>query len=233
MGTACVAHVAVISSDSHFCVLVSSILADERTIVCEVAMDSLGSRNVGGVVGAPDLIVLDYQHASDVYRSMRRLRRRCPTSTMIVVANVPHHRGGEKLFDEGADAVCLAGSLMLPGLLNAAARRARAVNADTRIAFGDLVFDREHRRAWSAGMALSLSPREYDVLHCLFHHAPRAVGRETLTEFVWGPQNAPAPNAIEVYVGYLRRKLSRGSTVAINTVRGVGYELAFLMPSME
>ena len=52
------------------------------------------------------------------------------------------------------------------------------------------------------------------------------VGRQTLTDFVWGVTTAPRPNTVEVYVGYLRRKLSRSKEVAIETVRRAGYLLA-------
>ena len=221
--TNAVAHVAIVSDDRTFRRQVQALIVDQQMLVSDLEVDETGLIDVRASA-PPDLIVLDYQCRATVFRSLRRVRRRCPT-TAIFVARVENESSGALLLDEGADIVCIVGSPLLPALVNAAARRCRASNADTRIVFGDLILDREHRRVWNAGREMLLSRREYDLVYCLFCHAPRAVGRETLTEFVWGESEHPMPNTVEVYIGYIRRKLLHGSKVAIKTVRGVGYAL--------
>lgn len=170
----------------------------------------------------PDVVLLDRATLPEFARLMRLVRRRWPTIELVVLC-AHDDEDCARLLDEGADDVCVAGSPLLAARLHAVARRARTLNADTRVSLGDLVIDREHRRVWCAGREVVLAPREYDVLNCLFHFSPRVVGKTTLSEYVWGERSAPRPNTIEVYVGYLRRKLAGSRHIAITTVRRLGY----------
>jgi len=210
------------SNSSRFFDMVRSILSDDGTSFFRLE-SSAGTYDLT-ITGVPDVFVLDCSSVSEPALRMRHLRRRWRTSS-ILIANAQHERECALYIDEGADDACVADSPMLPSRLHAITRRARAVNADTRIVLGDLIVDREHRRMWCANIALSLSPREYDVLDCLFQRAPQVVDRDTLREHVWGSVGLPTPNAVEVYVCCLRRKVKHSSRIAINTVRGVGYAL--------
>ncbi len=71
------------------------------------------------------------------------------------------------------------------------------------------------------GAEVALSPREFLLLEHLLRAAPSVAGKDELLEQVWG--SADDANVVEVYVGYLRRKLGRDR---IQTVRGVGYRIA-------
>ena len=216
----CVAKIAIGSRDPALVTLVERTLVGEGTEILHLDADG----HLPSPTGAPqhpDVVLLDRATLEDFARRMRLAHRRWPT-TPIVVLGARDERDCARLLDEGADDVCVVGSALLPARLHAIARRARTLNADRRIAVGDLVLDREHRRVWCAGDEVVLSPREFDVLSCLFHYAPRVVGKATLTEFVWGETTTPQPNTIEVYVGYLRRKLARSKGVAIETVRRAG-----------
>ncbi|MEP6730739.1 MAG: response regulator transcription factor [bacterium] len=220
----CVARIALASGDSSLVGLIERTLADEGTEIFLLADDNC-LPIAEAAVQQPDVVLLDRATLPDFARRMRLVRRRWPT-VPIVVLSARDETDCARLLDEGADDVCVSGSLLLSSRLHAIARRARTLNAERRVAVGDLVLDRAHRRVWCAGDEVSLSPREYDVLSCLVHYAPRVVGRETLTEFVWGETTTPRPNTVEVYVGYLRRKLARSRQVAIETVRSAGYLLA-------
>ena len=219
-----VARIALASRDPTLVALIKRTLADEGTEVFLLAEDHRVPR-ADYAVQAPDVVLLDRATLAEFGRRMRLVRRRWPT-TPIVVLSARDETDCARLLDEGADDVCIAGSSLLSARLHAIARRARTLNADNRISVGDVVLDREHRRVWCAGDEVHLSPREYDLLSCLVHYTPRVVGRQTLTEFVWGVTTAPRPNTVEVYVGYLRRKLARSREVAIETVRRAGYLLA-------
>ena len=75
-------------------------------------------------------------------------------------------------------------------------------------------------------MEIDLTPREFDLLAVLLDAAGKAVPKAVLLEKVWGSSFEGDPNIIEVYVGYLRRKVDRPfSRNAIETVRGIGYRL--------
>jgi DNA-binding response OmpR family regulator len=220
----CVAKIAVASGNPTLVAMIERTLVDEGTEVVRLALDSCLPPGET-TMQQPDVVLLDRATVTDIGRRMRVVGRRWPT-TPIVILSARDEMDCARLLDEGADDACIAGSSLVPSRLHAIARRARSLNADRRISVGDVVLDRAHRRVWCAGDEVSLSPREYDVLSCLVHYAPRVVGKQTLTDFVWGVSTAPRPNTVEVYVGYLRRKLSRSKEVAIETVRRAGYLLA-------
>jgi DNA-binding response OmpR family regulator len=86
----------------------------------------------------------------------------------------------------------------------------------------DLI-DREARRD---GVSTRLPEREADLLAYLMRNEGRVCTREELLSAVWGYDHDPGTNIVQVYVGYLRRKLARpGSPAPIETVRSVGYRL--------
>ena len=92
---------------------------------------------------------------------------------------------------------------------------------------GDIVFDREARRVWCAGREVALTPHEYGIVDCLFWHAPKPVGVDTLADFVWGDQESTNKRTlVQVYVSYVRKKLSASAQVMIRFARGAGYEFA-------
>jgi len=74
-----------------------------------------------------------------------------------------------------------------------------------------------------AGAPVSLTAREYALLEYLMRRPDRVVSKIELLDHVWDAAADTAPNAVEVYVGYLRRKIGRDR---LETVRGAGYRLA-------
>jgi two-component system OmpR family response regulator len=91
---------------------------------------------------------------------------------------------------------------------------------------GDLVLDPAAHTATLSGRPLRLSTREFALLEFLMRHAGEVVRRPVILEHVWDYNYDGLSNVVDVYVGYLRRKLERpGGRVRIRTVRGVGYGL--------
>jgi DNA-binding response OmpR family regulator len=77
-----------------------------------------------------------------------------------------------------------------------------------------------------AGQTVTLSTTEFELLAYLLRHHGQVVSREQILSSVWGYEHDPATNVVDVYIGYLRRKLGHsGGTVPIQTVRAVGYRL--------
>ena len=89
------------------------------------------------------------------------------------------------------------------------------------IAIGDLRIDAETRVVTRDGQEIELTGREYDVLEFLARRAGRVVSRSELLDAIWSDYEG-SPNIIDVYVGYLRKKLGRA---LIRTVRGSGFVL--------
>ena len=87
---------------------------------------------------------------------------------------------------------------------------------------GDLTLDPARRRVTVAGAEIVLTAREYTLLEYLMRRPGEVVSKTELLDHVWDASVDTAPNAVEVYVGYLRRKLGRD---ALETIRGAGYRL--------
>lgn len=87
---------------------------------------------------------------------------------------------------------------------------------------GRISLDVRTREATVDGRTVSLTAREFTMLETLLRHTGHVLSREQLLSHVWGYDFDPASNVVDVYVGYLRRKLGEGT---IETVRGMGYVL--------
>lgn len=92
--------------------------------------------------------------------------------------------------------------------------------------FADLTIDTDAHRVTRGDRELDLTVREFDLLLFLADHARKVLTRETLMNEVWGYDVDVGSNTLEVYVGYLRKKLEANDEPRIlHTVRGVGYVL--------
>ena len=102
----------------------------------------------------------------------------------------------------------------------------RSVGSETAIEAAGIRLDLVAREARRAGATTRLPEREADLLAFLMRNEGRVCSREELLSSVWGYEHDPGTNIVQVYVGYLRRKLARpGSPAPIETVRSVGYRL--------
>ncbi|MEP6621118.1 MAG: response regulator transcription factor [bacterium] len=217
------ASIAVVSEDTALIERIIGILRDETTQVVPHLLNADTDKD-SPKLERPDIVVIDRAAPGDVWSRIRHLRRRWPTIELVVV-NVTDEVDAGQLLDTGADDAILARSSLLAARLHAHARRARTVNAGTRIAVGDIVFDREARRVWCAGSEVEMTPRECAMLDCMFWHATRPVSVTTLADFVWGDADeTDRRSAVEVYIGYIRKKLAASRSVVIRTVRQVGYQ---------
>ena len=90
--------------------------------------------------------------------------------------------------------------------------------------FADVELDRDAMTARRGSRAITLSRTEYQLLELLMSNARRVLSRTVIFEKVWGYDFGPESNSLDVYIGYLRRKLEQdGEPRLIHTVRGVGY----------
>ena len=110
--------------------------------------------------------------------------------------------------------------------LHALLRRGAQHAGGSVLAVGELRVDPERRSATRAGAPLDLTRREFDLLEALARHAGLVLSRTQLLEQVWGYDWEVDGNVVDVFVGYLRRKLEAGGRERmIHTVRGVGFVL--------
>ncbi len=102
-----------------------------------------------------------------------------------------------------------------PGQRTASVLEAASIHMDLRT-----------RRVECDGREVQLTAREFDLLAYLMRHPDQVLSREQILNAVWGFDFDPGTKVLEVYIGYLRRKLGdAGGTDPIETVRGVGYRL--------
>jgi two-component system response regulator MprA len=101
-----------------------------------------------------------------------------------------------------------------------------AGSAGVRFEFADLVLDEGTREVTRGARRISLTRTEFSLLELLLRHPRQVLTRGRILEDVWGYDFPTSGNALEVYVGYLRRKTEAGGEPRlIHTVRGVGYAL--------
>ncbi|WP_446867907.1 response regulator transcription factor [Phormidesmis sp. 146-12] len=96
------------------------------------------------------------------------------------------------------------------------------VQEELMLSAGDVVLNLRTRKATVGNKTIELPAREFTLAEMFFRHPGQVLSRQQLLDRVWGYDYDPGSNVVDVYVGYLRRKL--GSTL-LETVRGMGYRL--------
>jgi len=133
-----------------------------------------------------------------------------------------------RLLNSGADDYLIKpfDLLELEARIHAVLRRPR-LRDETLLTCGDLTLAPQNGDLQVNGVAMEASRRERALLEELLRHAGRTVVREALEDRLYSFDEAVTPNALEQIVSRLRRRLSRaGSTVTIDTKRGIGYRLS-------
>jgi two-component system, OmpR family, response regulator MprA len=97
--------------------------------------------------------------------------------------------------------------------------------------FGDLRLDPATREVRRGGRRIDLTPIEFSLLELFLRHPEQVLSRGDILTHVWGFDFGSSSNSLNVYMGYLRRKLeAEGEPRLIHTVRGVGYILRERQP---
>lgn len=177
--------------------------------------------------GTFDAVVLDIvMPGLSGYRVLERLRAQGIETPVLLLSAKDGEVDQADGLDLGADGYLVKpfSFVVLVAQLRAMLRRRDGVRAGRRIALGELTVDPVARSVTWSGRSVELSPREFSLLHALVSHPDTAVTKDELLRLVWGDEQAASRNVVEVYVGYLRRKLDAvGGGDVVRTVRGHGY----------
>jgi DNA-binding response OmpR family regulator len=175
-----------------------------------------------------DLMLLDLGlPAGDGEDILRRLRRRGSPLPVIVLTARAEVADRVRGLDAGANDY-----VTKPFAFEELLARIRAVRrtadspGSSELIVGDLRLDTMSKVAWRAGRRIDLSPREWALLELFMRSPTKVLTRTHILSKVWQYDLDPGTNVVDVYVGYLRRKLNRpGLETLIHTVRGAGYRL--------
>jgi DNA-binding response OmpR family regulator len=176
-----------------------------------------------------DVLVLDIMlpkmDGLELLRELRRLGDKTPVLMLTARDTVDNRVEG---LDAGADDY-LVKPFAFPELLARvrALLRRPPLQVGTILQVGDLEMDTAKREVRRNDRPIELSPREYAVLEYLMRHPNQVLTRTQISEHVWNFEFFNESNVVDVYVGYLRRKIDQGENLPlIHTVRGVGYRMS-------
>ncbi len=178
-------------------------------------------------MGAYDLLILDVMMPKmDGYQVARTVRaRRCATPILMLTARSALEDRVEGL-NAGADYYLTKpfDSRELLACINALLRR-QGAEVD-ELAFGNTALDLGSGTLVCGDRSIRLSSKEFDVMRLLLQSKERNLSKEAILARVWGLDSEAVENNVEVYVGFLRKKLrSIGSNIRIEAVRKLGYHL--------
>lgn len=195
--------------------------------VVEMVHDGLAGFEAG-IGGGFDVLVLDIMlpgmNGYDVVRGLRKAQVWTP---VLMLSAKDGEYDLADAFDLGADDYLVKpfSFVVLVARLRALLRRG-APERPPVLRVGDLELDPARHRVTRGEVEVELTPREYGVLEFLMRHAGTVVSKQEILESVWDLNYEGDDNIVEVYVGYLRKKVDVPfGSHTIHTVRGVGYRL--------
>lgn len=175
----------------------------------------------------PDTIVLDVTMPKlDGLSVARKLRSRGDTTPILMLT--ARHEIGDRVagLDAGADDY-LVKPFSLDELLariRALLRRSGVTDEPAILRLADLEVDTAARATRRDGRLIQLTKTEFDLLELLVFNAGIVLSREVIYDRIWGYDFETSSNSLDVYIGYLRRKLeAEGEPRLIHTMRGIGY----------
>jgi two-component system response regulator MprA len=197
----------------------------------EVSLASDGEQALAAVAKqVPDVVILDVlMPRLDGLQTCRQLRARGESLPILMLTARDGVADRVVGLDAGADDY-----LVKPFALEELLARLRALlrrrpdedDPDQVLAFSDLSLDPVTRDVKRGDRSLSLTVTEFNLLEMFLEHPRQVLTRGQIVERVWGFALEYSSNSLEVYVGYLRRKLEAdGEPRLLHTVRGVGYVL--------
>ena len=155
-----------------------------------------------------------------ILQELRRRRSMTPVLVLTARSEVEDKVG---MLDAGADDYLVKpfDCREFEARCRALLRRAHGLPT-SKVAFGNLTFDTAAKQVTVAQQPVGLGSREFQLLELLLANLGRVLSKDALIDRLCGLEEAVAPNAIELYVSRLRRKLD-GSTMHIRTLPGMGY----------
>ena len=202
----------------------------ETELICEGYQVSVALDGFSGMAmannNAPDLILLDLMLPGlDGLSICRRLRQKQNDVPIIMLTALRETSDKVKGLTEGANDY-LVKPFDLEELLARILVQFRLRNPEppSILEIAGITMDLERHEVWHGEHQLNLTLREFELLHLFLQYPNITLSRQKIVTTVWGWDCGKQDNVLEVYIGYLRRKLEQSEAPRlIHTVRGVGY----------
>lgn len=218
----------LIEDDRRLASLVKNVLEEEK-----YALDTEGDGDLGLEValrGTHDLIILDWmlpgRDGPSICRQIRSARLTVPILMLTARGQVEDRVIG---LESGADDYLVKPFSFeeLIARIRALTRRALPNQLDaSELRVGSLVMDIKAHTARRGEVSVDLTKREWDLLEFFLRHPGQTLSRREILDYVWSYDASVQPEMVDVYVSYLRPKLTvSGRKDPIHTVRGFGYQL--------
>jgi two-component system response regulator MprA len=187
-----------------------------------------GADAIDSVARSPvDLIVLDVlMPMVDGFEACRRLRERGDATPILVLTARDTIDDRVTGLEVGADDYLVKPFALRELLARVRALLRRSQPGRELLGYADLTLDVTARRVTRDGAVIELTRIEFALLELLLRNAEQVLSYDVILDRVWGYGEAPASNALQVFVAFLRRKLEQdGRRRLLHNVRGVGYVL--------
>lgn len=177
----------------------------------------------------PDLIIADWMMPKmDGLSFIQRLRDEEDKTMILMLTARDAIENRVEGLESGADDYLIKpfAPAELVARVHAMLRRVEAKPESKQVTYADLWLDPVTHEAKRGEMIISLTLTEFNLLHLLLRHPRQVLERHQILNDVWGYDFGGDDNVLEIYIGYLRKKLeAEGGSRIIQTVRGVGYVL--------
>jgi two-component system response regulator MprA len=177
----------------------------------------------------PDLVILDWMMPKmDGLSFVQRLRDEDNQTMILMLTARDAIENRVEGLESGADDYLVKpfAPAELVARVHAMLRRVEAKPENQKVTYADLTLDPTTREVTRGSQDISLTVTEFKLLHLLLRHPRQVLERAQIMNEVWGYDFGGDENVLEIYIGYLRKKLAvGGGPQLIQTVRGVGYVL--------
>lgn len=177
----------------------------------------------------PDLIIVDWMMPKmDGLAFVRRLRDEEDKTLILMLTARDAIENRVEGLESGADDYLVKpfAPAELVARVHAMLRRVEAKPENQKVTYADVTLDPSTHEAKRGEMSMSLTVTEFNLLHLFLRHPRQVLERRQILNDVWGYDFGGDDNVLEIYIGYLRKKLEAdGQPRLIQTVRGIGYTL--------
>jgi DNA-binding response OmpR family regulator len=200
---------------------------EEQHYAVDLVMDGQEALEMSQIISY-DLVILDVMLPRvDGFEVCKQLRKRGQTMPILFLTARGEVESRVTGLDLGGDDY-----LVKPFAFREFEARVRALlrresaSKTTKLSFLDITLDTQTYEVWRSSRQLTLTAKEYVLLEVFLRHPRQVLSRSMIAERLWNEEAENLSNVIDVYVGYLRRKLCEGGEPnVIQTVRGFGYQL--------